>query len=78
MNPIKPNSMSTRSFHSFHLYEPNLSGQNVTISSVGGNINAKVELLRAPTRDMTAPRFGMAAASPNVMITKIVRVMYSP
>lgn len=29
---------------------------------MGGNIRAKAELLKAPTRDMMAPKFGIIAA----------------
>lgn len=37
-------------------------GQNVTISSSGGAMSAKVELLTAPTSEIIGPRFGMQAA----------------
>lgn len=45
---------------------------------IGGNIKAKAELLNAPTRDITAPKFGTAAARANVNTTNKVRVRYSP
>ena len=41
------------------------------ISMIGGNISANVELLTAPTSEMTAPKFGIMAANPTVMINKI-------
>lgn len=76
--PTHPNSIMATSFHKIQFPFPSLSGQKVTISINGGNIKAKAELLKAPTKDMTAPRFGMAIAKPKVMSTRTVRTKYSP
>lgn len=56
---------------------PCFSDQNVIISMNGGKIKARAELLKAPTKDITAPRFGIAMAKTNVMNTKNVLVIYS-
>lgn len=36
--------------------------QNVTSSIIGGKIKASAELLKDPTKEITADRFGIAAA----------------
>lgn len=77
-NPTNPNNIIAMSFQKTQLYFPNLSGQNVTISISGGKINANAELLNAPTKEITAPKFGMAMARANVRKTKPVRKAYSP
>jgi hypothetical protein len=41
---------------------PGCVGQNVISSMMGGKIKAKVELLTAPTKEITAPKFGTAEA----------------
>lgn len=69
--------MMARSFHKRHLLAPSLSGQNVIISMHGGKIRAKAELLKAPTREITAPKLGMAIANMKVMKTNRVLVPYS-
>lgn len=56
----------TTSFHSIQLNLPRSESQNVMISIIGGKIKANVELLTAPTSEMTAPRLGIMAASPTV------------
>lgn len=61
MKPAIPNNIIKISFHNIHLYLP-ISGQNVIISINGGNINANVELLSAPTNEITTPKFGTNAA----------------
>lgn len=76
-NPMNPKKMISRSFVSMNLVKPLFSGQKVMISIRGGKIKAKAELLKAPTREITAPRFGMAMEKTNVMKTKTVLVMYS-
>lgn len=40
--------------------------QNVMSSIIGGKINASAELLKEPTKEMTADRLGMAAARATV------------
>lgn len=54
------------SFHSILLYCPNPTGQNVTISIIGGAINANAELLTAPTREIMDSSRGMQAAKTTV------------
>lgn len=39
------------------------ASQNVAISMRGGNINANIELLTEPTNEITALKFGIAAAN---------------
>lgn len=65
-NPVIPNTMIATSFQSLHECWPSLSGQNVTISMIGGKIKARAELLTAPTRDMIPLRFGITAAAATV------------
>lgn len=62
MKPRTPNIMIAISFHRIQRYLPNRSGQNVIISIIGGNINANVDELIAPTREMIGPKFGTSAA----------------
>lgn len=45
---------------------PEQWSQNVMSSIIGGKINARAELLNDPTKDMTADRFGIAAAKVTV------------
>ena len=45
---------------------------NVRDSMIGGKINAKAELLMAPTNEMKRPMFGITAAN----ITKINNIQY--
>jgi len=40
--------------------------QKVMSSMIGGNINARAELLKDPTKEMIADKFGMAAARATV------------
>lgn len=63
MKPNMPNTIIAMSFHSTQHFCPNLLGQNVIISISGGNINANVLLLTAPTNEIIGPRFGIIAAS---------------
>ena len=77
MNPIKPNNTMQMSFHKIQLFFPNLSGQKVTISIIGGKISASAELLKAPTSEITAPKFGIAIAKANVANTRSVLVACS-
>lgn len=42
--------------------------QNVTSSMIGGKIKASAELLKDPTKEMIADKFGMAAAKATVKI----------
>lgn len=77
-NPTKPKITMATSFQRTQLNRPNLSGQNVIISIIGGKINANAELLNAPTKEITAPKFGIAIANANVRNTKPVRSAYSP
>jgi len=44
--------------------------QNVTESRIGGTMRAKDELETAPTRDMNRSSLGIAAARPNVKMTR--------
>lgn len=60
--PHNPNIRIPMSFQRTQLCFPNPSCQKVIISITGGNIRAKVELLTAPTKDITADKFGIAAA----------------
>lgn len=46
----------------FEIFWPGWVGQNVISSMMGGKIKAKVELLTAPTKEITAPKFGTAEA----------------
>lgn len=45
---------------------PEQWSQNVMSSIIDGKINASAELLKEPTKDMTADKFGMAAAKATV------------
>lgn len=65
-NPSSPNIRMNKSFHSIHLYFPRPSGQNVTISIIGGKMSANAEELTAPTSEMMPPRFGMMQAKRTV------------
>lgn len=76
-NPINPNRMIILSFSRTDLLSPSFEDQNVIISINGGKIRARAELLKAPTREITAPKFGMAMANTKVIKTKTVLVMYS-
>lgn len=77
INPIKPNRTIAISFHKIQLFFPKLSGQKVMISIKGGKISANAELLKAPTNEITAPRFGIAIANANVTKTRKVLVACS-
>lgn len=66
-NPRKPittiiTSLITISTNSL----PEQWSQNVMSSIIGGKINARAELLNDPTKEITADRFGMAAAKATV------------
>lgn len=50
-----------------------ISGQNVTVSRMGGAIKARVEELTAPTKDMNRSSFGMAAARPTAHKTRFLK-----
>ena len=65
-NPRKPTTKRNTFLISLHLNLPQ-SGQNVTVSIIGGAIKAKVEELTAPTKDINKSICGMAAASATVM-----------
>lgn len=52
-------NISTNSF-------PEHWSQNVMSSIIGGKINASAELLKDPTKDITADKFGIAAAKATV------------
>ena len=54
------------SFQRIQLYFPNPLSQNVMISITGGKMRASVELLTAPTSEITAPKLGIIAASATV------------
>lgn len=73
--PMIPKIMMQMSFQriQFHLPSPLGWSQNVTISIIGGKMSAKVLLLTAPTREITAPRFGIMAARMNVNRTSPMR-----
>lgn len=45
---------------------PEQWSQNVMSSMIGGKISANAELLKDPTKDIIADRFGMAAANATV------------
>lgn len=66
INPNIPNNIMPISFHNTQLCLPKSFGQNVMISMSGGNINANVELLTAPTNDIIGPKFGIIAASTTI------------
>lgn len=53
---------------------PEQCSQNVTSSIIGGKINASAQLLKDPTKEITADRFGMAAAK---VTTKKNNIYYS-
>ena len=59
-----PNMMIIMSLIRIQLYLPRSESQNVIISNTGGNIMAKVELLPAPTNDITALKSGIIIARP--------------
>lgn len=42
---------------------PEQWSQNVISSIIGGKINASAQLLKEPTKEITADRFGIAAAN---------------
>ena len=63
--PTKPITNRNKFLNSLHLYLPQ-SGQNVTVSMMGGAIKANVEELTAPTNEINRSIFGMAAASATV------------
>lgn len=71
-NPSKPNIRIAMSFQSILLYFPNPTGQNVTISIIGGAIKANAELLTAPTNEIIDSSLGMQAAKTTVNILKLV------
>lgn len=52
------------SFKRIQLYLPRSESQKVIISIIGGKISARVELLAAPTNEITALKLGINIASP--------------
>lgn len=71
INPTTPNNIIAISFHSTQLYFPSLCGQNVIISINGGNINASVDELIAPTNEIIGPKFGTIAAKITVKLNHL-------
>lgn len=59
-NPSNPNNVMKISLAMVTLLIP--ESQKVAISMRGGNISASIELLTEPTNEITALRFGIAAA----------------
>lgn len=76
-NPTNPKIIIKVSFSRTHLPNPCFEDQKVIISINGGKIKARAELLKAPTREITAPKFGMAIEKMKVMKTNTVLVTYS-
>lgn len=78
MKPSIPKTMMRTSFIMMRGESPLF--QKVTISIMGGKMRARVELLTAPTRDMTSAKLGMAAAKPttqqrfNVLNLKLLQL----
>lgn len=68
-NPSSPNRAIRMSLTTVKRLIPYC--QNVINSIIGGKINANMELLTEPTRDITALRLGMAAARKTVKIKTI-------
>jgi len=62
--PRIPKTMMDKSLVTIQgqIFWPGCVGQNVISSMMGGKIRASVELLTAPTREITAPKFGTAEA----------------
>lgn len=75
-NPKSPNIRIPMSFQSIWLYFPNPTGQNVTISIIGGAINANAELLTAPTREMIDSKLGMQIARMTVWGLRLGNELY--
>lgn len=56
---------------------PEQWSQNVMSSIIGGKINASAQLLKDPTKEMTADKFGMAAAKATAKIIFIIKYIYN-
>lgn len=64
MKPIMPTRRIKQFLISMGALSRQVSGQKVTMSSMGGNSRARALLENAPIREITRSRWGMKAAKP--------------